>query len=318
MSSNSLVDEIRRRDLNLLFVFRVLLETSSVSKAAEVLDVSQSAVSKALERLRIEFQDPLLVRSSNRMFLTERAKRLAPLVNSAFDRIEQVFEHGHAFNPQDTVRALTIGANEYMQQTLGQDLVARLRKETPSNRVSFRPIANNVPALLAEGSLDMVIGTDTHESRGLRSRVVYEDELVCVAGSENRGLYGLSLSDFISHPQVDISPSGLGTLPRMIEQQLLRNGETRNVVAMMSSYFILPDLLSKLGAISLIPRRMLNGSSLGTMLREIPLTFPAPHFEIRLYWHNVTNGDPFSAWLRDLIVEIAAESADSGASRRQT
>lgn len=307
MTVRSQIDDIRQRDLNLLVVLRVLLETSSVTKSADVLDVTQSAVSKALERLRAEFHDPLLVRTSNRMFLTERAKTLAPLLDAAFDRIEQIFDSTAAFDPKGVDRVVTVGTNEYMQVTLGQALVLRLREEAPSVRVIFRPIASNLPALLAEGSLDMALGIDTHESRGLRSRVIYEDEIVCVAGQESFEPRRLSLPELVSWPQIDISPSGLGTFPRIIEQQLLRNGETRNVVAMLSSYFVLPELLGTLGAVALIPRHVLNGSRLGSILREVELAFAPPRFEMRLYWHNVTNGDPFNAWLRELIATLAGD-----------
>lgn len=305
MTVLSHINDIRQRDLNLLVVLRVLLETSSVSKTAQALDVSQSAVSKALERLRAEFHDPLLVRSSNRMFLTERAKMLAPLVGAALDCMERIYGDAAGLDPRAMQRTITMGANEYLQVTLGQALIARLRQDAPSIRVHFQPISSNVPALLAEGRLDLVLGTDFPESRGLRSKVAYQDTFACAASTACPDPVHLTLADLNGWPQIDVSPSGLGSLPRILEQQLVRNGEKRHIVAMLSSYFALPVLLELFGAVAMMPRRVFGHERLRPLLREVPLDFPAPRFEVRLYWHNVTHGDPFSAWLRDLVVELA-------------
>lgn len=309
MKATSDIQEVRQHDLNLLVVLKVLLATSSVSQAAEVLDLSQSAVSKALERLRVEFADPLLVRTSNRMFLTAKAKELLPRLETALDFVGHVFDGAAAFDPSAFDQTVTIGTNEYMQMILGAPLVERLRREAPSVRLNFRPIASNVAGLLAEGGLDLVIGTDTHESRGLRSRVVYEDEFVCVAGLGETEAGRLSLARLVERPQFDVSPSGLGTLPRILEKQLLRNGEKRNVIAMLSSYFALIDVLERMGGVALMPGRVFRSADFSRRLRKIELDFPAPRFEVRMYWHNVTHADPFHAWLREIVSEMADDDA---------
>lgn len=303
------LDDLRGRDLNLLLVLRILLQTSSVSKAAAMLNVSQSSVSKSLERLRHEFNDPLLVRTSNRMFLTERARQLVPIVETALDSIDQVFDEASTIDPRTSTRLTTIGANEYMQVTLGTELICQLQGEAPAARIHLRPIASNVAALLADGTLDLVIGTDTHESRGLRTRVLYGADVVCVAGRQwPRAASPLSLDAFVGLPQVDVSPSGLGTLPRLMEQQLFRKGEVRNVVCMVSSYLLVPALLARIDAIALVPRPVFDFYRFAETLHIVELAFPAPVYEMRMYWHNVTHGDPYQAWIRDRIASISSRA----------
>lgn len=74
-------------DLNLLIVLDALLTTGSVSAAAQALDMTQSAVSHALRRLRTHFNDPLLVRAGNRMLATPRLLNLQPLVRATLDTL---------------------------------------------------------------------------------------------------------------------------------------------------------------------------------------------------------------------------------------
>ena len=59
--------DLRRFDLNLLVVFDVLMVERSVSRAAERLGRTQSAISHSLSRLRSQFGDPLLVKGGVRM-----------------------------------------------------------------------------------------------------------------------------------------------------------------------------------------------------------------------------------------------------------
>lgn len=56
------LEEVYRRDLNLLIALKVLLEENSVSQAAVRLNLSQSAMSRVLGRLRDLLGDPLFTR----------------------------------------------------------------------------------------------------------------------------------------------------------------------------------------------------------------------------------------------------------------
>ena len=68
-------------DLNLLVAFDALLEERSVTRAAQRLNVTQSAMSASLKRLRESFQDSLLVPSGRAMVPTPAALALAPKVS---------------------------------------------------------------------------------------------------------------------------------------------------------------------------------------------------------------------------------------------
>lgn len=307
MSSTDAIEKLRDRNLNLLVPLQLLLQTRSVTQTAERLETSPSAVSKLLQALRRELGDQLLVRSSNKMFLTERAKQLLPAVDRAMAQFQLLFE-AHAFEPRHIERIVTLGANDYIQSTLGVALARLLREHAPGVHLVMRPIAKGIPKLLADGVLDLCIGTENLEARGLRVQPLGRERIVCVTHRDNRALPNrLSLAELCACPHVDLTPSGLGLLPAILESQTLNAGQKREVVMTVSSSLALPGLLEGVAAVSMVPRRLMTLPSFAGQLREIELRFASPEYELRMYWHNISHGDAFSRWLRDLVPGLAAQ-----------
>jgi len=90
MSANSLIANIRRVrgfDLNLLLVFEATYVHKSISKAAELLCVSPSAVSQSMTKLRNFFSDPLFVREGRGLVATTAAENLHTQLNSGFGQL---------------------------------------------------------------------------------------------------------------------------------------------------------------------------------------------------------------------------------------
>ena len=77
---------LERVDLNLLIYLDVLLREKNVTRAAEHLGITQPAMSNILKRLRTVFEDPLVLRSSEGMTPTERARDLHPRIREALDQ----------------------------------------------------------------------------------------------------------------------------------------------------------------------------------------------------------------------------------------
>ncbi|RYZ10883.1 MAG: LysR family transcriptional regulator [Comamonadaceae bacterium] len=306
MSPTDAIDRLRTRNLNLLVPMQLLLQTRSVSQTAERLHTSPSAVSKLLQSLRQEFDDPLLVRSSNTMFLTERARQLLPALDRVLAQFQLLFE-SHAFEPRRVERVLTLGANDYVQATLGVALARTLRELAPGVQLVMRPIGKGIPRLLADGALDLCIGTENLESRGLRIQPLAREEIVCVAHRDDRSWTGpLSLATLCGLPHVDVTPSGLGLLPAIFESQAFAVGQKRDVLMTVSSFMALPELLRGLRAVAMVPRRLLALPSFADRVRELELDFAHPTYELRMYWHNINHGDAFSIWLRDRVARLCA------------
>jgi DNA-binding transcriptional LysR family regulator len=94
-------------DLNLFLVLHAVLSEWSVTRAAQKLHVTQSAVSNALARLRELLGDPLFVRHGRGLVPTPRAQELAPLMQRAMGELQAAVD-GSAFVPAQSTRRFTL------------------------------------------------------------------------------------------------------------------------------------------------------------------------------------------------------------------
>ena len=97
--------QLRQLDLNLLLIFRALMEERSVQRAAEQIGRTPSAISHALGRLRQQIDDPLLVRVGGKMQPSPRALSLYEEITPMLHRIEQALQPPQPFDPATSERA---------------------------------------------------------------------------------------------------------------------------------------------------------------------------------------------------------------------
>jgi len=148
--------DLRRFDLNLLVVFEVLMIERSVTRAAERLGRTQSAVSHSLQRLRSQLGDPLLIKGGVRMQPTPFALELIEQARPMLRGIQRVLSPRHVFDPASSQRVFRLAAPDFMI-TLFIDLMARLRKEAPGVSVEWTAPREPTPLDVAEGQIDIAI-----------------------------------------------------------------------------------------------------------------------------------------------------------------
>ncbi len=143
-------DKLHELDLGLLQTLEALLRTRSVTAAAEELDVSQSAVSHALARLRDLFDDPLLVRSGRAMIATPRGLELADPVARILLLGQQVLAPAMGFDPGAAKRTITLCLDDMGELAVLPHLMSELRAAAPhcaletlsAEGAGFEPILN--------------------------------------------------------------------------------------------------------------------------------------------------------------------------------
>src|SRR5215472_11423294 len=148
--------DLRRVDLNLLVVFEVLMSERSVSRAAERLDRTQSAVSHSLARLREQLDDPLLVKRGGQMAPSPYALRLVEEVGPILRGIERVLAPGETFDAATSTRAFRIAAPDFAL-TLFPELLRRARSAAPGVSIDWTAPSDTMLLPIADGRLDLAI-----------------------------------------------------------------------------------------------------------------------------------------------------------------
>lgn len=144
-------------NLNLLVVLDALLREKSVTKTAERLNVTQPAISAALQRLREYLEDPLLERNGRKVELTQRAKDLAVPVREILLRIESALKTTPNFDPAEDKRTFRVAMSAHMGELVGVPLVRHLIRHAPGISFQIVDLAVDSFKRVEEGDLDLCL-----------------------------------------------------------------------------------------------------------------------------------------------------------------
>jgi DNA-binding transcriptional LysR family regulator len=148
---------LRSLDLNLILALDALLEERSVTRAAQRVGITQSAMSHALARLRAVTGDALLVRTGSGLVATARAEELGPPIRRALEGVATALRPPQVFDPKTAERRIRIGTGDYGEIVLLPRVLERLAKEAP--RVDLRVVfqGDNAAGMLRSGDVDLLL-----------------------------------------------------------------------------------------------------------------------------------------------------------------
>lgn len=292
--------DIRNIDLNLLVALDALLDTRSVTRAAERLSLTQPTVSGMLGRLRRLLNDPLFVRTQHGIRPTPRGESLSGPLKRLLSDAETLVS-GDRFDPATAHRTFTLSTTDYMQYTVIVPLVAALRQEAPGVRIAVRPLAiAELSGQLMRGETDIAVTIPDFAAPELLSRPLYRERYVAAVRRDHPlGRKRPGLDDFCRFDHVLVSPTG-GSFHGPVDQALAARGRQRNVVLSVPSFLLLPPLLQSSDLIAVVPQRLLDYQPPG--LRTFAPPLDVPGFEVIAVWHARTHKDPAHRWLRDRLV----------------
>jgi DNA-binding transcriptional LysR family regulator len=309
MAKRSQRTSTRALDLNLFVMLDALLEERSVTGAARRLGVTQSAVSHGLVRLREQFGDPLLVRTSTGMTPTARAEELREPTRQNLGALRELAEGGVQFNPGKTTRTFTIATTDQVGVFLLPSLYARIAAEAPGLNLRVTPVVRNIERTLESSAADLVVSGAfaPPEAPGLYRHRLFDEPLVCVVRAGHPLVReGLTLEQFCLLPHALISPrGGRGVVDELLEAR----GLSRRVAVVLPHFLVAPFLIAKSDLVLTVAESVAKKFSALLPLRMFPppVEFPrATYFQI---WHQRSHDDSGHKWLRALVSEAGMRTS---------
>ncbi|MEN5095107.1 LysR family transcriptional regulator [Pseudomonas protegens] len=293
-------------DLNLLLTLDVLLSEGSVARAALRLNLSPSAMSRALSRLRQATGDPLLVRAGRGLVPTPRALELRQLVGPLVEQAQAALRPAEQIDLRQLVRTFTLRSRDGFVENFGPALVNRLRAEAPGVRVHFVPKLDRDSKPLREASVDLetaVIDADT--SPELRTRALFRDRFIGVVRSGHPLSRGpVSLDHYLAGQHILMSHQGHDH--GRMDDALQALGRQRQIVTLVSGFSAALALARGSELIAMVPER--HTSNLREGLHSFSLPVPLPEMTISLLWHPRMEADPAHRWLRQCVHELCSDT----------
>jgi DNA-binding transcriptional LysR family regulator len=299
---------IRSMDLNLLPVLAALFEARSVSRAAALLNLTQPAVSRALQRLRAHFKDPLFVRGQRGLSLTARALAIQPVLGEMLGSLEDLLAPAD-FDPKALVRELVLTGSDYCENVLLPPLLSVLRERAPGVTVRLTSITDRLWEHLDQGKIDLVVLPEQSMQPNTRHRFLFSDPYVCVAASKHpRIRKKLDLDAFCAIPHVQVKAKASEVSARSpIDTILDRLDRKRTVAATVSTMFSVGRIVAESDLIATLPRRVAEIAAATLPVRLHPMPIELWDVRIALGWHERCQDDPAHKFLRDLVVSTVGE-----------
>lgn len=306
-------------DLNLLVAFEALIAASSVSRAAEKLNVTQPAVSHSLKRLRQLFGDELLVRGPRGMQPTARAVALLPAVQAVLADVHSILSTTADFDPAVTSRMFRVSMSDAMSVEALPLIMRRMRHEAPNIDLT---ISTGGPReacqRIADDEIDLAIGVYPNVPADLLTRELYRDTLICVA-DKRHPLLKRGRMDFAAYLKAPHATVGANSDTGIQLDEILRAmGVQRRIAAAVPHYLTIPALILGTDLVAHTRARLLSVFRTSSDLAVFPVPVPiaVPELEFIQIWHRRYDGDPGHRWLRDLVLDAVQPARPKVARRR--
>lgn len=294
-------------DLNLLVVLDTLLTEQNITRAAERLNVSQSAASGLLARLREYFDDELLVQVGRKMLPTPVAQGLAEPVRRVLLDIQSTIVNKPEFDPLTCKRHFKLIATDFVTTVMLGPLAQHLQQRAPHITLDIQHASDRYNQMLTQGEVDFVIMPDQYLSDLHAKELLFENDYQCVVWSHNTRVGDeLSLEQYLSLGHIAVN-FGSAREPSFSEKILQGYGQARRVELTTSSFNTVPHLLVGTERVAVIPRSLATLYGKFLSLRALTPPFELPLLREFTLWNKVLDSDPAHRWMRHLLQEVAQE-----------
>jgi len=289
-------------NLNLLRSLDVLLETRNLTLAAETLGLTQSALSRQLAQLRVQYGDPLLIREGQRFLLTQRAQAMRGPLKAVLASLDSVLD-GPGFEPATCSRTFSIAGSDYLAEHMLPPLAEALHAQAPHARLDFRLWEPGYYRLLSDEGVDLVATIADLLPENLHGRAMGEDRAVCLMRT-GHPLAGqtITLADYVAAAHLRIS--GGSDRDGVIEQALARHGVRRDVRLSVPFFSAALRLIGQQDLLLTVPEHMAIKFASAAPLAWQPLPFDVPPYRYWLLWHARNHHDPAHQWFRQQMFDV--------------
>jgi DNA-binding transcriptional LysR family regulator len=291
---------LKETDLNLFIAFDVIYTEKNLTKAGQVLGITQPAVSNALSRLRELFGDDLFIRTSKGMIPTPVANQIIKDVRSALSLIQNTISETEKFDPSIAEMTFKISIGDSSEYRLLPLLIKELAEIAPKIKVeTYLTPRKDAPRELASGTIDFSIDPPVHSDPHLRHEKIYEEDYVMIVRKDHPilNLKEITVDDYLklSHIHISNRKTGLGH----VDMALYRLGLSRDISLRAQHFLVAPYIVEQ----SDLAITTTKGFAVDRDLAWRELPFEIEPLILHLYWHEAKDSDPSTKWMKDLMLK---------------
>lgn len=299
--------DLSRVNLNLIALFEVVFEERHVGRAAERLNLTPSAVSHGLGRLRGLLNDPLFVRTPRGVVPTDRARELAAPVADVLARVRSVIATAKPFDPATSSRRFTIGAPDGVSAVFLPGLLAELRRSAPGIDISLRQLLptqaevspervwRNAFTDLEARAMDVAVVPSADIPARFHRRTLHAEDFVVAMRAGHPFEKRLTLDRYceMQHLVVSLTGNPYG----FVDEVLAKRGRSRRVALTVPNFMFALAVVAETDLIAALPRQFaaMHAARFGVTSQDAPLSLG--HFRLNAVAPKAAMMDAGVAWL---------------------
>ena len=297
-------------DFNLLLTLDVLLTEGSVARAAKRLQLSPSAMSRALARLRETTGDPLLVRAGRGLVATPRAMDLRETVSRLVQDVQAVLRPSEMLDLTQMARTFTLRTSEGFVESFGPRLLALTSKEAPGITLRFVQKTDWDSRNLRDGLVDLETGLIAATTGPeIRTQMLFRDRWVGVVRKEHQLAKGkVTLRRYAAADHIMVSRQATAT-SGPVDEAWNEVGIERKIATVVAGFATAVALARTSDLVASVPERHTHALRQGMMSFRLP--FAMKEIVVSMLWHPRLDSDPAHRWLRE-CVRRACQDATTG------
>jgi DNA-binding transcriptional LysR family regulator len=305
--------DLAKLDLNLLLVFHHLLILKRVSAVADLLNMSQPAVSSALGRLRASLDVELFIRTQGGMTPTPYAIQLAEPVAMALDVLQQALNVRGAFDPSSSTRNFTIALTDVGEMYFLPVLVDALAQASPGVTLQVVSVAQStLKEDMSTGKIDLAMGLLPQLQAGFFQQSLFKQKYICLMRKKHPLALLPSLTTYALFEAEHVRVLATGTGHGRVDAALDKQKNKRKVRLTVPHYVALGDVLQHSNLIAVVPERFAQRivKPFDLVMRDSPVK--VEDSAIHQCWHGRLHRDPGHQWLRQLMRKLFGDQANVG------
>jgi DNA-binding transcriptional LysR family regulator len=313
--------QLLRIDLSLLVLFSTVLEEGHVARAAQRLNLTPSAVSHGLRRLRRLLHDPLFLKTPSGVKPTQRARALEGPVAEVLRRVEGIVSTAGPFDPKTAQRCFTIGAPDALSAIFLGPLVACLAREAPGIDIRVlqlipqhhgRPTSHVWQTTLAEldaQRLDIAVLPIGPPPPRFAERLLFEEDFVVAMRKGHPLARKPSLAAYLAaqHMLVSVIGDALG----VVDAKLAERGHSRRVALTVPNFMMALMLLAESDLVATLPRHLVERHAARFNLVTRPVPLPWTPDPVRVVASQAAMADGGIAWLFETMARCVGAGTPS-------
>ncbi|MTV36009.1 LysR family transcriptional regulator [Duganella radicis] len=291
-------------DLNLLPVFDALIRVRNVSRAAHELNMSQSAVSHALKRLRLFFGDPLFLKTGSGMQPTPRALELLDPVLSVMGTVRGELLVREGFDATVAQRTFSLCLTDMGELIFLPRLISKLRQAAPHCTLRTLQVpVHQIQGVLESGEADLALGSLHSVPEGLFQQQLFMRSFVTIVNRRNRKVGdSLTAEQFFDMEHIVVSLSG--RREDSYDSVIDHVAGPRRVYLTTPHFLTVPIIIEENPElIATVPRELATKFASYKSIKMVDTPVKVPSFAIRQHWHPRVQHDAANIWLRRQVKE---------------